>query len=46
MCKIPHEKFPSFMKDVVEEMDRNYHTRSSYEVELDENRNVKKFPKS
>ena len=45
MYKIAHEKSPSFMKDLVEEIDRNYHTRSSYEVELDENRNVKKCPK-
>ena len=41
MYKIAHEKSPTFMKDLVEEIDRNYHTRSSYEVELDENGNVK-----
>ena len=29
------------MKDLVEEIDRNYHTRLSYEVELDEIENVK-----
>ena len=34
------------MKDLVEEIDRNYHTRSSYEVDLDENGNVKKCSKS
>ena len=33
------------MKDLVEETDRNYHTRSSYEVELDKNGNVKKCSK-
>ena len=41
MCKITHEKSTGFMKDLVEEIDRNYHTRSSYEVELDENGNIK-----
>ena len=45
MYKIAHEKFPSFMKDLVEEIDRNYHTRSSYKVELDENGNVIKCSK-
>ena len=45
MYKIAHEKSPSFMKDLVEEIDRNYHTRSSYEVEIDENGNVKKCSK-
>ena len=45
MYKITHEKSPNFMKDLVEEIDRNYHTRSSYEVELDENGNVKKCSK-
>jgi len=45
MYKIAHEKSPSFMKDLVEEIDRNYHTRSSYEVELDESGNVKKCSK-
>ena len=29
------------MKDLVEDIVRNYHTRSSYEVELDENGNDK-----
>ena len=45
MYKITHEKFPSFVKDLFEEIDRNYHTRSSYEVEIDENGNVKKCSK-
>ena len=45
MYKITHEKSPSFMKDLVEEIDRSYNTRSSYEAELDENGNVKKCSK-
>ena len=39
------EKSPSFMKDIVEEIDRKYHTRASYEVELDENGKVKRCSK-
>ena len=30
------------MKDLVEEIDWNYHVRSSYEAELDEYKNVEK----
>ena len=45
MYKIAYEKLPNFMKDLVEKIDRNYHTRSSYEVELDKNGNVKKCSK-
>ena len=33
------------MKDIVEEIDRKYHTRASYEVELDENGKVKRCSK-
>ena len=41
LIQITHEKSSSFMKDFVEEIHRNYHTKSSYEVELDENGIVK-----
>ena len=34
-----------FMQDLVEEFDTKYHTRSRYEVELDDEDNVKNFNK-
>ena len=38
-------KNPPVMKDLVEEIYRNYQTSSIYEVELDENGSVKKCSK-
>ena len=35
----------SFMQDLVEEFDKKYHTRSRYDVELDEDGNVKSLNK-
>ena len=45
MYKISHGISPRFMQDLVEEFDTKYHTRSRYDVELDEDGNVKSLNK-
>ena len=45
MYKISRGISPRFMQDLVEEFDTNYHTRSRYDVELDEDGNVKSLNK-
>ena len=45
MYKISRGISPRFMQDLVEEFDTKYHTRSRYDVELDEDSNVKSLNK-
>ena len=40
MCKISQDKSPEFMKNLVMEIDTNHCTRSSYNVEEDDNGNT------
>ena len=45
MYKISCGISPRFMQDLVEESDTKYHTRSRYDVELDEDGSVKSLNK-
>ena len=46
MYKISHKLSPEFMWDLVEEINTKYQTRSSYNIEIDENERIECTKKS